>query len=113
MNARDLWTAYARLRCDVPAVGLSLDWEREFATCLPDYYKFTQWMFLVLHERGLAYRKDAAVNWCLGLDAPPPVPPVITSQPVPAAVPAGDHGRRRRRGCGPQLAASVVTDDAG
>ncbi len=62
------WTLgnIATSRATLQAVGLSLDWEREFATCLPDYYKFTQWMFLVLHERGLAYRKDAAVNWCPG-----------------------------------------------
>ncbi|HVS02586.1 MAG TPA: leucine--tRNA ligase [Thermoanaerobaculia bacterium] len=45
-------------------MGLSYDWEREIVTCRADYYKFSQWMFLLLHERGLAYRKKAAVNWC-------------------------------------------------
>ncbi len=45
-------------------MGLSYDWEREVVTCRADYYKFTQWMFLLLHRRGLAYRARAAVNWC-------------------------------------------------
>ena len=42
----------------------SFDWDRVFNTCDPEYYKWTQWLFLQLHERGLAYRKDSAVNWC-------------------------------------------------
>ncbi len=45
-------------------LGVSYDWEREIATCLPEYYRFTQELFLLLYERGLAYRKKAAVNWC-------------------------------------------------
>ena len=46
------------------ALGISYDWEREVATCDPDYYKWTQWLFLLLYKRGLAYKKKAAVNWC-------------------------------------------------
>jgi leucyl-tRNA synthetase len=42
----------------------SFDWDRVFNTCDPEYYKWNQWLFLQLHERGLAYRKDSAVNWC-------------------------------------------------
>jgi leucyl-tRNA synthetase len=47
-------------------LGISCDWEREIITCMPDYYKWTQWMFLLLYTRGLAYRKQAYVNWCTG-----------------------------------------------
>ena len=46
--------------------GVSIDWSREFATHEPRYYRWTQWIFLKLFERGLAYRKEAAVNWCPG-----------------------------------------------
>ena len=44
--------------------GISIDWTREFGTHEPRYYRWTQWIFLQLFERGLAYRKEAAVNWC-------------------------------------------------
>ena len=44
--------------------GISIDWSREFGTHEPRYYRWTQWIFLQLYERGLAYRKEAAVNWC-------------------------------------------------
>jgi leucyl-tRNA synthetase len=45
-------------------LGISYDWDREIITCTPDYYKWTQWMFLLLYKRGLAYKKEAYVNWC-------------------------------------------------
>ncbi len=45
-------------------LGLTYDWDREVATCKPDYYKWTQWLFLQLFKKGLAYKKEAAVNWC-------------------------------------------------
>jgi leucyl-tRNA synthetase len=44
--------------------GISIDWSREISTHEPSYYRWTQWIFLKLYERGLAYRKEAAVNWC-------------------------------------------------
>ena len=47
-------------------LGISYDWDREVISCLPDYYKWTQWMFLLLYKRGLAYKKQAHVNWCPG-----------------------------------------------
>ena len=48
----------------VQGVGVSIDWTREFGTHEPEYYRWTQWIFLRLYERGLAYRKEAAVKWC-------------------------------------------------
>ncbi|NOR14377.1 MAG: leucine--tRNA ligase, partial [Candidatus Aminicenantes bacterium] len=45
-------------------LGLSYDWTREVNTCLPDYYKWNQWLFLKLYEKGLAFRKESVVNWC-------------------------------------------------
>ena len=45
-------------------LGLSVDWDREVTTCREDYYKWTQWLFLQLYKKGLAYKKEAPVNWC-------------------------------------------------
>jgi len=45
-------------------IGLSYDWSRSFATCYPEYYKWNQWIFLRMFEKGVAYRKKAPVNWC-------------------------------------------------
>lgn len=45
-------------------MGAMFDWDYEVITCLPEYYKWTQWMFLQLYHAGLAYRKEAPVNWC-------------------------------------------------
>jgi leucyl-tRNA synthetase len=45
-------------------LGFSFDWDREFATHEPEYYRWTQWLFLQFYDRGLAYRQEAAVNWC-------------------------------------------------
>ncbi len=45
-------------------MGIVYDWDRELASCFPDYYKWTQWLFLLFYERGLAYRKLAPANWC-------------------------------------------------
>ena len=45
-------------------MGLSYDWDRKAITCSPDYYKWTQWFFELLYKRGLAYKKEASVNWC-------------------------------------------------
>ncbi len=58
------WENIANMRRQQQELGLSYDWDREIATCHPDYYRWTQWLFLVFVERGLAYKKKAAVNWC-------------------------------------------------
>jgi leucyl-tRNA synthetase len=56
--------AIAAFRREFRSWGASFDWSRELATNEPSYYRWTQWIFLKLYERGLAYRADAAVNWC-------------------------------------------------
>ncbi|MFQ5454312.1 MAG: class I tRNA ligase family protein [Candidatus Zixiibacteriota bacterium] len=51
-------------RSTLEKVGISFDWTREVTSCLPDYYKWTQWMFIQLFKKGLAYRKRGFINWC-------------------------------------------------
>ncbi|MDI6786753.1 MAG: leucine--tRNA ligase, partial [Planctomycetota bacterium] len=51
-------------RTTLKNLSISYDWEREITTCLPDYYKWTQWLFLQLYKKGLAYQSDSPVNWC-------------------------------------------------
>ena len=54
----------ARFKGQLQALGLSFDWSREISTTDPSYYKWTQWIFLQLYKKGLAYKKEMAVNWC-------------------------------------------------
>ncbi len=60
------WTLgnIAAMRKQMRRMGLSYDWATEVTTCLPDYYRWNQWFFLKMYERGLAYRKKSKVNWC-------------------------------------------------
>ena len=53
----------SQMRQQLKQLGLSIDWDREVATCSPEYYQWTQWLFLQFFEAGLAYQKEAAVNW--------------------------------------------------
>jgi len=62
----DIWT-YQNIdymRAQLKSLGFSYDWDREIATCNPDYYKWNQWIFLKMYEKGVVYRKTATVNWC-------------------------------------------------
>jgi leucyl-tRNA synthetase len=61
-----VWTKdnIANMRTQLKRMGLSYDWDRELATCDPDYYRWEQLIFLKMLEKGLAYKKSAAVNWC-------------------------------------------------
>lgn len=52
------------MREQLKGLGFSYDWNREVATCLPEYYRWTQKLFLLMYEKGLAYKRKAAVNWC-------------------------------------------------
>jgi leucyl-tRNA synthetase len=62
----ETWTLenIAHMKGQLQRLGISYAWERELATCLPDYYKWNQWIFLKMLERDLAYRKRSTVNWC-------------------------------------------------
>ena len=60
------WT-YANIdymRAQLKRLGFSYDWDREIATCRPEYYRWEQWLFLKMYEKGMAYRKESYVNWC-------------------------------------------------
>lgn len=60
------WTLdnIANMERQQKAMGLSYDWRREVITCRPEYYRWTQWIFELFYKRGLAYKKEATVNWC-------------------------------------------------
>ncbi len=58
------WRNINHMRKQLKEMGASYDWDREVATCSPDYYKWTQWLFLLFFKNGLAYKKEAPVNWC-------------------------------------------------
>jgi leucyl-tRNA synthetase len=75
----------AHMRTQLKKLGLSIDWDREVATCSPDYYRWTQWIFLKFFQAGLAYQKEGSVNW----------------DPIDQTVLAnlGVRGRSSRRSC--------------
>ncbi|MBI5181201.1 MAG: leucine--tRNA ligase [Nitrospirae bacterium] len=54
----------ASMKAQIKKLGLSYDWSREIATCDEDYYKWNQWLFLKMYEKGIAYKKKSFVNWC-------------------------------------------------
>jgi leucyl-tRNA synthetase len=60
------WTLsnIAAMKVQMDRLGLGYDWAREIATCLPEYYRWNQWFFLRMYEKGLVYRKKSKVNWC-------------------------------------------------
>ncbi|TSE29245.1 Leucine--tRNA ligase [Tepidimonas thermarum] len=61
--ARWTYDNIAYMKRQMQAMGLAIDWSREVATCAPDYYKWNQWLFLKMLEKGIAYRKTQVVNW--------------------------------------------------
>ncbi len=61
--AKWTYSNIAQMRSELKRLGLSYDWDKEVATCAPDYYKWTQWIFSQMFQAGLAYQKEAAVNW--------------------------------------------------
>ncbi len=81
----------ATFRRQIQRLGFSYDWEREISTASPDYYRWTQWIFLKLHEQGLAYMADVPVNWCPALGT------VLANEEVKdgAYVETGDPVERR------------------
>ncbi len=52
------------MKAQMKRLGFAYDWSREVTTCLPEYYRWNQWFFLKLFEKGMAYRKKSKVNWC-------------------------------------------------
>jgi leucyl-tRNA synthetase len=62
----DVWThkCIAWMKQELNKMGFAYDWDREVSTCDSDYYKWNQWIFLKMFERGLAYKKASSVNWC-------------------------------------------------
>uniref|UniRef100_UPI0039F4AC43 leucine--tRNA ligase n=1 Tax=Zhenpiania hominis TaxID=2763644 RepID=UPI0039F4AC43 len=58
------WNNINEMRDQLAELGLSYDWDREVATCHPDYYKWMQWIFIQFYNKGLAYKKENPVNWC-------------------------------------------------
>ncbi|HTK95536.1 MAG TPA: leucine--tRNA ligase [Terriglobales bacterium] len=60
------WTLgnIAHMKAQMKRLGFAYDWQKEVTTCLPEYYRWNQWFFLKMYERGLAYRKKSRVNWC-------------------------------------------------
>jgi leucyl-tRNA synthetase len=60
------WTLHniTNMKAQMKRLGFAYDWSREVTTCFPEYYRWNQWFFLKMYERGLAYRKKSRVNWC-------------------------------------------------
>ncbi len=73
------------MRSQMHRFGYSFDWDRELFTCKPDYYRWTQWLFLKMLEKGVAYRKKARVNWC------PNDKTVLANEQVETIVKDGDE----------------------
>ena len=63
--AASVWTKknIRQMKEELKRLGFSIDWERELVTCEPDYYRWEQWLFLKMYEKGLVYKKESVVNW--------------------------------------------------
>ncbi|UCD89845.1 MAG: leucine--tRNA ligase [Desulfobacterales bacterium] len=62
--AKWTYTNIDSMRSQLKRLGFSYDWDREIATCSPEYYRWEQWLFLKMYQKGMAYRKESYVNWC-------------------------------------------------
>jgi len=82
-------------RSQIQSLGFSYDWDREINTSSPEYYRWTQWIFLKLYEKGLAYMADVPVNWCPALGT-------VLANELDAPVDAQDHRVRRAPPPGPR-----------
>ena len=87
----------ARFKSQLKALGLSFDWDREINTTDPEYYKWTQWIFIQLFKKGLAYKKETTVNYCTGCKVVWPTRRSSTASVSAAAAPLSR--RTRASGC--------------
>ena len=86
-HGQHLRTIWRTIEGQLRAIGGTFDWDHTVKTCTPDYYRWTQWLFLQLYKNGLAYRKEAPVNWCPSCNTVLANEQVQEGRPASAATP--------------------------